>query len=158
MQHTYRLILIPAALLLTVTLAWAGISTNWVLGPDGNMRSSTIENTGGDSTWYWDCRGGWSNCNLCETCHRAAAAGKFTVKQHQTVYFPRFQLRVAAGTRTPFGADGEYLVVEGGRLIKLSARGEKIFTFPADALLLRNPAGQPSFVLSTAQPTVHRGK
>jgi hypothetical protein len=114
-----------------------------------------MENTGDDVTRYVDCSGGWSNCYLCEECHRGQSDKTFTLKEHDTIYFTRFQIRLAGGTKVPFGTRGEYLALDGGSLVKHSAKGEKIFTFPPSAVLLRNSAGQPRLVMSSAKPTIH---
>jgi hypothetical protein len=151
--------LVCATLFLVVSPSWAGTSTHWALGPDGRMTSSTLQNTGSeDTSWYWDCSLGWSNCGLCESCHRATTTTRnqpFTAKQHEAVYFPRFQVRMASGTKVPFGMQGEYLMIDGRSMVKLTAGGQKTFTFPPAAMLLRNSAGQPSFVMSPSLPTVH---
>lgn len=158
MSKVYRLFPMLAAVLLVATLAWAGTSTHWALGPDGQMTKGTLQNNGADTTWYWDCRFGWANCGLCESCHRPTTAARgtpFTARQHETVYFPRFQTRVSPGGKLEFGTAGEFLAAEGASIVKFNARGQKIVTFPPAAMLLRNAAGQPAFIMATSRPTIH---
>ena len=158
MTKAHRLILVCATLLLVVGQAWAGTSTHWALGPDGRMTSSTLQSTGDENTsWFWDCSLGWANCDLCASCHRSTTIDSqpFTAKKHEAGYFPRFQLRVAPGKKVPFGTQGEYLVADGLSMVKLTAGGQKIFTFPPTAVLLKNSAGQPTFVMSTSPPAIH---
>lgn len=107
----------------------------------------------GDPAWMltdfeWDCRAG--ECHLCGVCHAERAKQKPPKAFRTAPHMAKFQYSMKAGEQIPWG-HGTHLALIGGR--KCIVRdGKPIHCFPAKALVLKDPQGQPVGVLSPPKP------
>lgn len=96
----------------------------------------------------WDCRqttpsGG---CHFCGVCHTDTAANRaFDLALHRARAFPKFAVTPTAPV--PWTSDVT-IVPDGGRLCAQDRSGRRIHCYPTGALLLRDRAGTPAFILS----------
>lgn len=96
----------------------------------------------------WDCRGG--RCDPGGICHAERAKQKPPKKFRAAPHMAKFQYSMKAGEQVPWG-HGTHLALIGGR--KCIVRdGKPIHCFPAKALVLKDPQGQPVGVLPPPKP------
>lgn len=106
----------------------------------------------GDGVVEWDCRRG--QCDLCGVCH-AATPPQVRANYPSQSHILKYRYNIKLGERISW-AHGLHVTIVGGRKCIIH-KGRAIYCFPANAVVVKNPQGQPVGIFtphSQTRPTV----
>jgi hypothetical protein len=147
---------LTAALLMVAASRVLATSYYIFRNPDGSLKRVA----GQPEEWQkwgdqeYDCRTG--TCNFCGQCHQKAAAltGKrFISGVHATAY-AKIAVRLTPGQRITWGPDA-FLRLDQDRICMFSNRNEKLICYDPASILMKDKAGQPTFISWSRPPTLY---
>ncbi|MCI0433089.1 MAG: hypothetical protein L0271_05485 [Gemmatimonadetes bacterium] len=129
-------------------------STSYYTGADGGLFTvSETFGSGNCSEERWDCRSSQRPCISCGSCHGVLSKDASRVVEVHKVELPKFQWRMAAGDKIPWGDGGALVAEKDGSFTELDAEGKPVWRIPAGSIVLRGrTTGRPEVILLSAVP------